>query len=167
MLECGVQRGRHMRQFHNAAKPRFRPCLVRQALFMIFSSAILLSAASLVSAENAPSENRQAVCPLCGRINNPQTDYPTKAGTTLLRGATNTLFGWTEIIRQPAQEAKAGGNVATGLYHGITQGVARTVGGAGEMLTFWMPKVQDKYLHFNKDCPLCMGKPQSAPAPKQ
>ena len=156
-----------MRQSYHAAKPHPRLRLVCQALFMLFSSAILLSAPSFVSADNASVENRQAVCPLCGRISNPQTDYPTKAGTTLLRGATNTLFGWTEIIRQPAQEAKAGGNVATGLYHGITQGVARTVGGAGEMLTFWMPKVQDKYLHFNKDCPLCMGKPQSTAAPKQ
>ena len=149
------------------ATTRSRTRLAGRAFFTILGSLLLLNTPSFVSADNAPAENRQVVCPLCGRISNPQTDYPTKAGTTLLRGATNTLFGWTEIIRQPAQEAKAGGNVATGLYHGITQGVARTVGGAGEMLTFWMPKVQDKYLHFNKDCPLCMGKPQSTPAPKQ
>ena len=149
-----------MRQRHDVAERRSRARLADRFLFTILSSLILLSTPSFVSAENTPAEHRQAVCPLCGRISSPQTDYPTKAGTTLLRGATNTLFGWTEIIRQPAQEAKAGGNVATGLYHGITQGVVRTIGGAGEMLTFWMPKVQDKYLHFNHDCPLCMGKQQ-------
>ena len=166
MLECGEERFR-MNHHHPRTTTGSRARLVSCVLLTILGSLVLLSAPSFTSAENAPTEHRQAVCPLCGRIRDPKTDYSTKAGTTLLRGATNTLFGWTEIIRQPAQEAKAGGDVATGLYHGITQGIARTVGGAGEMLTFWMPKVQDKYLHFNKDCPLCMGKPQPAPAQKR
>lgn len=104
------------------------------------------------------SEEQPIHCPVCARANSETASYPSKAGSTLVRGATNTLFGWTEILRQPARQVKAGGNVFTGMLAGLGQGAQRTLVGAGEILTFWTPKVQDRYLRLSHDCPLCMGK---------
>jgi putative exosortase-associated protein (TIGR04073 family) len=84
--------------------------------------------------------------------------YPSKAGHTLLRGTANTLLGWTELIRRPAQEVKAGGNVFTGIAHGVGSSVTRTLSGAAEVLTFWTPKIQHSYVHFAHDCPICANK---------
>ena len=104
------------------------------------------------------AEEPKATCPICGRATDEAANYPSKAGHTLVRGAANTLLGWTELIRQPAQEVKDGGNVLTGIGKGIGQGVKRTLGGVGEILTFWTPKVQHHYVHFANDCPICMGR---------
>ncbi|MBI3330549.1 MAG: exosortase system-associated protein, TIGR04073 family [Candidatus Omnitrophica bacterium] len=104
-------------------------------------------------AEEAP----RTTCPICARANEASPAYPAKAASTLGRGVANALFGWTELIRQPAQEAKAGGNVLVGIGKGVGQGVGRTLAGIGEALTFWTPKVQDRYLRFATDCPICMG----------
>jgi len=79
---------------------------------------------------------------------------------TLGRGAVNALLGWTELIHQPAQEAKAGRNVLAGIGKGVGEGVVRTLAGVGEVLTFWTPRVQDRYLRFAEDCPVCMGRHQ-------
>ena len=98
------------------------------------------------------------MCNICDKAGDQTASYPSKAGYTLVRGAANTLLGWTELIRQPANEVKAGGNVLTGLGKGVGQTVKRTLGGLAEVLTFWTPKVQDSYLHFSDNCPLCMGK---------
>ncbi|MBI3011364.1 MAG: hypothetical protein HYY58_02595 [Candidatus Omnitrophica bacterium] len=106
----------------------------------------------------ALGEEQGAMCPVCSKASDERAAYPSKAGYTLIRGAANTLFGWTELIRQPAQEVKAGGNVLTGIAKGMSQSVIRTFVGTGEVLTFWTPKVQRGYLHFADDCPLCMGK---------
>ena len=97
-------------------------------------------------------------CPICMTAGDQQASYPSKAGCMLVRGATNTLLGWTELIYRPAREVKAGGHLFTGILHGIGQGVKRTVVGAGEVLTFWTPQVQSRYVRFAEDCPLCMGK---------
>ncbi len=97
-------------------------------------------------------------CPVCARANSESTSYPSKASTMLVRGATNTVFGWTEILRQPAHQVKSGGNVFTGMLAGLGQGTQRTLVGAGELLTFWTPKVRNRYLRLSHDCPLCMGK---------
>lgn len=99
-------------------------------------------------------------CPICHRANNEEASYPSKAGNTLARGAANTLLGWTELIRQPAAEVEAGGNVLTGIGKGMGESVKRTLAGAGEVLTFWTPKVQKSYVHFATDCPICMGRQQ-------
>ena len=97
-------------------------------------------------------------CSICSKASSDTSSYPTKAGNMLMRGAANTLLGWTEVIRQPAQTVKEGGNVFTGLARGLGYGIKRTVAGAGEVLTFWTPKMQDSYMHFAEDCPICMGK---------
>lgn len=95
-------------------------------------------------------------CPVCNRASSETVSYPSKAGCTLVRGTTNALLGWTELIRQPALEVKRGGNLATGLAQGVGQGVKRTAVGIAEALTFWTPKMNHGYLHFAHDCPLCM-----------
>ena len=105
------------------------------------------------------------MCPICAKANQEKADYSTKAGHTLARGAANTLLGWTDLIREPAQEARRGGNVFRGLALGVGRSVTRTLGGAGEVLTFWTPKVQGRYLHFAHDCPICAGKTMSARPP--
>ena len=97
-------------------------------------------------------------CPVCTKASDEAASYSSKAGYTLARGAANTLLGWTELIRQPATEVKAGGNVFTGLAKGVGHTVTRTFSGVGEVLTFWTPKTKTGYIHFAKDCPVCMGK---------
>ena len=104
------------------------------------------------------ADAQRTVCPVCAQANSDTASYPDKAGHTLLRGVTNVLFGWTELIREPAQEARAGGNVFVGILQGAGQSVRRTAAGAGELLTFWTPKTPHGYLHMATDCPLCMGK---------
>ncbi len=98
------------------------------------------------------------VCPVCANATDESASYPKKAGYTLVRGAANTLLGWTELIRQPVNEVNGGGNVFTGVAKGVGEGVKRTLGGVGEILTFWTPKVKGSYLHFSDNCPICMGK---------
>ena len=105
----------------------------------------------------AMAEETKPICPICAKTGD-DASYSAKAGNTLVRGATNTLLGWTELIRQPADEVKSGGNVITGLAKGVGQGVTRTLEGAAEVLTFWVPKSKTGYLHFAHDCPVCMGK---------
>ena len=105
----------------------------------------------------AAQKSEAVACPVCAKVDN-SASYPTKAGHTLVRGAANTLLGWTELIRQPANEVKGGGNVFTGVAKGVGEGVKRTLGGIGEILTFWTPKIKDSYLQFSGNCPICMGK---------
>ncbi len=131
---------------------------VRHVIIGILAALTLPASALATEAE---------VCPVCGQMRDPAVTYQAKAGHTLVRGAANTLFGWTELIRQPAAEAKGGGNVFAGIAKGVGQGLRRTVGGVGELLTFWTPKVQDNYLQFSHDCPLCVGQSRvQAPAPQ-
>lgn len=98
----------------------------------------------------------EQVCQVCSRAGKDNASYGEKAGTTLTRGAANTLFGWTELIRQPVDEVKSGGNVFTGIAKGFGQSLKRTGSGVGEILTFWTPKVNNHYLAFSSDCPICM-----------
>lgn len=107
---------------------------------------------------SGPVMAKEGMCPVCSKASDESASYPAKAGYTLVRGAANTLLGWTELIRQPTTEVKNGGNVFVGLGKGVGQTVKRTLAGAGEVLTFWTPKVQGHYVHFAQDCPVCTGK---------
>lgn len=97
---------------------------------------------------------KKPLCPICLAANKNTATYAEKAGNTLVRGVLNFGLGWTEFILQPAHEVKSGGNVATGIAKGLGQGVMRTLGGLGEVLTFWTPKMGEDYLHFTQNCPL-------------
>jgi len=133
------------------ASPLTRAVVIAAAVFAL---------PGLAWSENRRSEPPVTTCPICRRASDNASSYSTKAGSTLARGVANTLFGWTELIRQPAQEVKGGGNVAVGMGKGFVEGAKRTMGGLGELFTFWTPKVQHGYIHFAHDCPLCMKRQQ-------
>jgi len=128
--------------------------------------AVVLGASQPVAAKDpTAAESQQAavtdgpVCPICGTMKRQDVSYPAKAGTTLVRGVSNILFGWTEIIREPAQEAREGRNVRNvmvGMANGVGHGIARTAVGVGELLTFWTPKINNRYVSLAEDCPICM-----------
>ncbi|MBI2885242.1 MAG: hypothetical protein HYY15_03610 [Candidatus Omnitrophica bacterium] len=106
----------------------------------------------------APTQTRTVICPICHRVNQADVPYPEKAGLLLVRGASNTAFGWTELILQPAAEVKAGGNLATGVGKGVVAAMTRTGRGLGELLTFWTPKQsKNPPPPLATDCPICMG----------
>ena len=121
---------------------------------------LVLGALLLVLAPSASAEPPKAktVCPICGRANDQNAVYADKAGFTFLRGAANTAFGWTELLVQPTEEAKNGGNLAVGIGKGIGQAIKRTALGLGELLTFWSPKGKEGYTTLTTDCPICMGR---------
>ncbi len=105
-------------------------------------------------AKPAEQASKKTLCPFCAAALSNKSAYHEKAGNTLVRGAINFGFGWTEMITQPAREAENGGNMFNGMANGISRGIGRTFGGLGEMLTFWTPKVEGEYIHFLPDCPL-------------
>ena len=123
---------------------------VHRALLNILAVAWLVfgAAGPVSAAEGHP------LCPICQKANDQAASYQEKAGNTLLRGALNTAFGWTEMIRLPAKEAKQGGNPFIGVANGIGHGIGRTFSGLAEIATFWAPKVRGQYLHLSDDCPL-------------
>jgi putative exosortase-associated protein (TIGR04073 family) len=122
--------------------------------------AALIGAPAPLAAEEPAAT---VACPICSKASNQSTPYAEKAGSTLTRGAMNAALGWTEIISQPVHEVQNGGNVFVGIGKGIGQMFGRTAAGIGEVLTFWTPKVQDKYVGFATDCPICM---KRTPAPQ-
>jgi putative exosortase-associated protein (TIGR04073 family) len=117
----------------------------------------LLLAAPMAHAAEAqkPKPALPEACPICGQ---PSKDYGSKAGKTFARGALNALMGWTEMMRQPAVEAREGHNVVGGIGKGIRHSTQRTLAGIGELFTFWTPKGPDGYIEFANDCPICMGR---------
>lgn len=110
------------------------------------------------------AEEVSQTCPICQFTTN-RSSYGQKAGGTLLRGATNTVFGWTEMLLAPNKEVKSGGGVAAGMGKGMSLAVQRTAAGLGELLTFWTPKGKDGYLRFTTTCPICMGQQPAPPPP--
>jgi len=104
----------------------------------------------------ASAEEPRQRCPICRRANDQRLPYPEKAGSTLVRGAVNTAFGWTELLVQPTAEVNAGGNVLFGIGKGVGYAVKRTAGGISELLTFWTPKSKAGYLSLVNDCPICV-----------
>jgi len=126
---------------------------------LLLTVALTLPLAARAAAEDqAAAPDKPVVCPICSKANVQDGNYSATSGTTFVRGASNTLLGWTEIIRRPAEEAKAGGNVVVGVGKGVGEGVMRTLSGVGEVLTFWVPKTKSNKVNFAKDCPLCMGR---------
>ena len=110
-----------------------------------------LAVPCVTRAEESPKR-----CPICRAANNPNTPYTQKAGVTLMRGVTNTAFGWTELLVQPSAEVERGGNLLVGIGKGMGYAVTRTAGGVGELFTFWLPKGAQGYPKLSQDCPICM-----------
>jgi putative exosortase-associated protein (TIGR04073 family) len=122
----------------------------RRILAAAFALAALFGGAAPARAEEPTT------CPICSKASSQTVPYGEKAGSTLTRGAMNAALGWTEIISQPVHEVQNGGNVLVGIGKGIGQTFSRTAAGIGEVLTFWTPKVQNRYVGFATDCPICM-----------
>ncbi len=117
--------------------------------------------ARVAFAAEEPSSPAPTTCPICHQANNPQAPYAQKAGSTLVRGAINTAFGWTELLVQPTDEVNRGGNVLTGIGKGLGFAVKRTALGFGELLTFWTPKGKEGHVILTRDCPICFSSQQT------
>jgi len=100
------------------------------------------------------AEDQPRLCPICSKLEGSEATYVEKAGNTFTRGLLNLGLGWTEMIRQPGKAAREGKDVFHGVANGVAFSARRTLRGIGEVLTFWTPKVQDRYIHFSKDCPI-------------
>jgi len=115
----------------------------------------LTACAAEESASTTTTPPSSTQCIICRTANNPKTPYAEKAGSTLTRGALNTLFGWAELVEQPADEVNNGGSLLTGVGKGVSQAVSRTAHGVGELLTFWMPRQNKNPQPLIADCPIC------------
>ncbi len=62
--------------------------------------------------------------------------YLKATGGKLLRGIGNAAFGWVELVRQPMIQD----NKWEGVSRGIGHTILRTVSGAVEAVTCWVPK---------------------------
>lgn len=133
--------------------------LMRARTLSVFVMALLFSPLGSAQAEEAKPQpdHPRAQCPIC-QFTTDKASYGQKAGGTLLRGATNVAFGWTELLVKPREEVKEGGNVVSGIGKGVSLAIGRSVSGLGELLTFWTPKGRNGYLRFSGDCPVCMGR---------
>lgn len=133
-----------------------------------FSDEPAFAAEASADAKTAPASQ---VCPICGRLRSEHLEYSDKAGTMLARGALNFALGWTEMMKQPAQEVREGHSVLTGLARGVERSTARTIGGLGELATFWLPKINGTYnTGISQDCPLDVqtpSEPKSKRAPEK
>ena len=129
-----------------------------QVRWLVSASLVLLAGAQALQAEEQHRSEEPRLCPICRAANSQSAPYTEKAGSTFMRGATNTAFGWTELLTQPTEEVKTGGNLLIGVGKGMNQAVRRTFLGVGELLTFWTPKGPKGYLTLNHDCPICMGR---------
>ncbi len=127
------------------------------------TAALVLAALVLVPIPAAAAEAAKRICPLCATLQRPDVTYGEKARTSLARGFLNFTMGWTELIRQPAVETQEGHHVLTGIAKGASRSTARTLGGLAEMITFWLPKVNDEYLHLTDGCPLDTAPVTSSP----
>ncbi len=128
--------------------------------------AVVLFLAAVPSASADDRKMTPQTCPICRHAEDRQADLGTKAASTFARGATNFLFGWTDAIRHPAMVAKRGGPAFDGIIQGLDSGVKRTLVGAGELLTFWAPKVEGRYIDFVDDCPICATEQYQHPSAK-
>ena len=125
--------------------------MLRVAFLVVVS---LGATGTMAAAEEQPAAT-PVMCPICRQANNPQAPYAEKAGSTLVRGAINAAFGWTELLVQPTEEVNRHGNLAVGVGKGIGFAIKRTALGFGELLTFWTPKDKDGNFTLAQDCPIC------------
>lgn len=78
--------------------------------------------------------------PVC--IERHSDDYPTASMAKLICGVSDVGFGWTEIFWYPTVSQNKVGGALLGPFRMI----GRMATGAGELLTFWVPKFAIKKL---------------------
>jgi len=86
-------------------------------------------------------------------------DYGSQVADKFSRGLANTVTGWVELpknIVNTSKESNVGMGITVGLVKGVLQTVGRTVVGAVELVTFFIPSpeyVQPRYVWdpFDKD----------------
>ena len=64
--------------------------------------------------------------------------YLKAAGGKLIRGIENVAFGWVELVRQPMIQA----NKWEGVSRGVGEAVLRTLSGAVDAVTFFVPSAK-------------------------
>mgnify|MGYP001596284885 CR=1 FL=1 len=136
--------------------------MLRVAFLVVVS---LGATGTMAAAEEQPAAT-PVMCPICRQANNPQAPYAEKAGSTLVRGAINAAFGWTELLVQPTEEVNRHGNLAVGVGKGIGFAIKRTALGFGELLTFWTPKGKEGNFALAQDCPVCFSTTINRPPAK-
>jgi hypothetical protein len=67
--------------------------------------------------------------------------YGQKVTAKLKYGLTNTLLGWTSLVRTPVQASQAGENFFVSIWQGVWNAVGQTGGGALHAATFFLPQV--------------------------
>ncbi len=70
-----------------------------------------------------------------------EVTYKDQACAKLKYGLTNTLLGWTSVIRTPMNSSQTGDNLLVGIVKGVWNGVGQTVGGAVHAVTFPIPAI--------------------------
>ena len=80
------------------------------------------------------------------KINERGGPWEAQMSAKITRGITNTLYGWTELVRTPvgisecAPTMNAAKTLAIGIPYGIVRMVGRTVIGVYEVATFYAPQ---------------------------
>ena len=104
------------------------------ALLLIFCSARTVNAAGPISEEISPDSVHCGVCEGAE-----SQSYAKSAPGKIGRGLVNVGLGWMNLLAQPVNAAKSGGNVFTGIGKGLWMTVVRTVQGVVEVGLFWIP----------------------------
>ena len=87
-----------------------------------------------------PGEQIDQTSPSCGVCQAAESqNFGKSAPGKIGRGLVNAGLGWTNLLAQPVQAGKSGGNVFTGIGKGLWMTVARTVEGVVEIGLFWLP----------------------------
>ena len=140
--------------------------IARAVVTCVVGAVGLVGWTAAVVAEDTPKP-----CPICRHANKPSAPYAETTSSTLLRGALNTAFGWTELLVEPAAEVQRQGDLVTGLGKGVSLAVKRTVLGLGELVTFWVPRSKASEAPLATDCPICrtaftQPPPSASPTPE-
>ncbi len=79
------------------------------------------------------------VCAATLDENTKSNDYGTATGAKLVRGVSNAAFGWTELFFRPGKLIAQGDNPVVAGLKGVGNSISRTVVGALEAVTCFVP----------------------------
>lgn len=111
---------------------------MKRTVWIVGICALLLGIAGSVVAQEQQQTEKQAhtgTCRLCDAAESKA--YVTQVAGKFGRGATNALFGWTELIVSPMRASHAHEGLAVGIDRGIGHMLKRTIVGLGELFTCW------------------------------